>query len=335
MIRLYFDTTALQATLDEGEILNIQYFKVYESISKNGNFSFINAYDYNPKVDYIEVPLASGTIVSGYSDYTNWFKLSYVAGYAGLTAITAATVQLTGLTFSATINSVPIQAKSVVLKDATVTIGSTALGQGDQGTGIYTGDNVVACIINYTTGIIQGTLATTPVGALTADFSYYSTLNEESELSDAVLGEKMDDILLKLFTAMGDTDRLDPAFTDDEFILKWKEAVRIFKGREGVTHLHESEISTVIILVRISCCYDLAYDTAKYSKLVLPEGLELHKGDRVKYYLDIAKQLELRYQQIIGDLGGEDGILSGTPSFEVVDETKKTYFNTSRLPYNR
>ena len=239
-VRLYFDVSALQENLEEGEILDIVSFNIYEGASKDGTFLQIDIVDYNPQVSYVETENAT--------DETQWFKLSYVD--------------------------------------------SDAL---------------------------------------------------ESELSEAFLGEKIDQLIEDVALALGDLNREEEstmAFTDSEYLKKIKEAVRLHTGSKKIDGLEEADISLLIILVRISCCYDLAYDNAKYTKLSLPDGISLSKGDRVDQYLKIAAQLEARYEKIKkswqSDASGEEGTLMGTPSFEVVELTRKPVFkNLGRFSTNR
>jgi hypothetical protein len=170
--------------------------------------------------------------------------------------------------------------------------------------------------------------------------SWIDSVEVESELSEPILGEDMNYIISLVATALGDVERDDEdtqAFTDEEYITKIRGAVRRYKGESIVSALYEHDMEPIILLVRISCCYDLAYDNAKYSSLSLPDGIALNKGERVEHYLSIAKSLEKHYEQLLDDLGGttEDGSLSGTPSLEVVKATKETYFSGLRLPPRR
>ena len=92
------------------------------------------------------------------------------------------------------------------------------------------------------------------------------------------------------------------------------------------------------MLVKISCCYDLAYRNAGNFPIELPDNIRLDKGQRVKHYLAVAKGLENQYSEMKNDLGqvDENGEATGNPKMQVVELTRKTYFtDTSRVGTNR
>jgi hypothetical protein len=163
----------------------------------------------------------------------------------------------------------------------------------------------------------------------------------ESDKSEPVLAEDMIAIIDIVSTSLGDTDREDEenqVFSDEEYVIKFRGALKRYKGDARITGLFEYELDPIILLVRISCCYDLAYDNARYSKLGLPDGIILEKGERVEHYLDIAKALERHYKELVsGDDGAisDDGQLLGTPTVEVVKCTRTTSFSDLRLPPRR
>lgn len=234
MVRIYFDAEALEAAIqeeDESAVLDIVSFNVYEASSKNGEYTFVGNYPYDPRRNFIDVP--------DESSISNWFCLTYL-------------------------------------------------------------DSAIPAI--------------------------------ESEMSEPTLGENIDEVLVAVIESLGDLNRESPAFTDEEYVLKIREAIRRFKGAEQPQQLSSSDISIVVLLVRISCCYDLAYDSAKYYELTLTDGVTLNKGERVKHYLSIAESLEKRYKQLLDDMGGDDGQVLGTPSMEIVSMTRDTHFVGDRLP---
>lgn len=339
-IRLYFDLEAFQAQISEDSVLNIDYFKIWESSSKDGQYVAICTVDYNPRLDYISVPAYTAAtsvaaVVPGYSSEFSWFKLSYLAGYANATLVEAEVVPCTDLVFAVSLATYPIQAGSVVLKDAGATMATASVmySEGDQGNGVFVAQNIAAAVIDYTSGSISGTLVTTPSGAITADYYHFLEWHKESDLSDALLGDNVSAIITHVRMALNDTDIYNPAFTDEEYLIKIKEAIRRFKGIEGKVLILESEISVIILLVRISCCYSLAYDHARVYRLELPDDVKLFRGEITEHYLAIAKGLENHYKQLLDDWGGsgDEGQLTGTPVMEVVQCTKQSYFKTSRV----
>ena len=332
-VRLYYDLVAFQALIAETSVLNIDSFKVYESSSKDGNFVNVASFDYNPRVDFITVPAfvaAVGTVatIDGYSSEFDWFKLSYLAGYQALASIVAEVVDVSGVVFSQTLATYPVQAGSVVLKLAGVTLGTTVTlnPMGDLGDGTITGDQIIAATVDYTTGLLAGTLATIDLGALTADYRHFTEYQVESDLSDPVLAENIATIIEQVRVAIKDTSEDAPAFTDDELILKVREAIKRFTGENSSVITHEYQLSVIILLVRISCAYDLAYNTARYYHLELPDNLRLFRGEITEHYLNVAKALEGQYKRLTEDLGE-----GGSRAFEVVDCTKKSYFKSSRF----
>lgn len=164
--------------------------------------------------------------------------------------------------------------------------------------------------------------------------SWVDPLDVESELSEPVLGVVMSEIIAQVAESLGDTNReganAKPAFSDTEYIRKIRSAHKRVNGKEEIYTLNEGDMELVILLVRVSCCYDLAYDNAKYSALNLPDGISLNKGERVEHYLNIAKQLESYYASIMSEGTGENGVISSTPSFEQIPTTRKSYFGGVR-----
>jgi hypothetical protein len=337
MIRLYYDVAAFQALVSEDSILNIETFKVYESPSKDGKYQLIIMVDYNPKQDYIEVPafVAATTVAAatvGYFSQYDWFKLSYMAGYSMPTLIQAESVPVTALEFAVSLASYPIVPRSVVLKIAGVTLGTTEGidPQGDRGDGFITGTNIASAYVDYTSGLLMGTLASTPSGDITVNYQHYLEYHKESDLSESVLSEDMYNVVLKLRDVLHDTNFAAPAFSDEELTRKVKEATRRFKGKEGSILIYESELSAIIILVRISCCYDLAYENSRHYRLELPDGVKVFRGEIMEHYVKLAQSLEGQYKQLMEDWGGskDDNTLTGAPTFEVVQTTKSSYFKS-------
>jgi hypothetical protein len=150
-----------------------------------------------------------------------------------------------------------------------------------------------------------------------------------SEPSDPMLGEDIVRIILIVAQALGDINRDDVskvAFTDEEYILKIKEAIRRYKGSDGNHNLMESDLSIVALLVRMSCCYDLAYDNARFYRMDFPEGLDLYKGDVTGHYLKLAESLERQYKNIMGDWDDDN------QAVKIIQTTKTSHFSTRRLP---
>jgi len=158
--------------------------------------------------------------------------------------------------------------------------------------------------------------------------SYLNTAGDVSELSEPVLGEYIDNIIYQSSVALGDTDRDNPAFTDEEYILKIREGIRRYKGPGGHSYISEADVSVIILLVRISCCYDLAYDNSKYYSITLPEDMHFDKGQRVGHYIRLAQSLESYYRRLTEDF---DADLED--SFEIVSMTRQSYFHRPRVRF--
>ena len=164
--------------------------------------------------------------------------------------------------------------------------------------------------------------------------AYINSAAVESELSEPLLGQDVASIIDVVAENLGDLNRTDDstcAFTDDEYIRKIKAALRRYKGTEQVSVFMESEWEPLLMLVKISCCYDLAYDNARFFHIELPEGLKFFKGERTEHYIKLAESLEKAYARLVDDVGNEDGTNANVATFEVVQCTKKSYFNPSTL----
>lgn len=163
--------------------------------------------------------------------------------------------------------------------------------------------------------------------------SVVNALGEESEKSDSILSDKIYEVIEIIRENLGDINPDSPAFSDDEYILKIREAKRRLSGKNLIDIVDEADISLLILLVRISCCYALAYDYARNSKITLPEGVSLDKGEIVKHYLDIAKALENQFAKIKEEWVNSDGtgITSNVPAGEVLTTTRVNYFSDTRV----
>lgn len=151
----------------------------------------------------------------------------------------------------------------------------------------------------------------------------------ESELSDPTLAENIARIIDSVIAELGDTDRNQPAFTDDEYLSMIRNSYGRISSSPNMVKLAESREYTVALLVRTQACFKLAYRNAGRYPIELPDGLKTDKGKRVDHYLDIAKALEAEWREMKRDFGSvdEEGELTGTPKMQVIDTTRKTFFN--------
>ena len=147
----------------------------------------------------------------------------------------------------------------------------------------------------------------------------------ETDLSDPVVSEDFAKIIASVSSSLGDLNRADPAFTDEEYVIKIVTAIALFKGNEAAI-LRSADYDILAKYVMKSCCYDLAYNAAKYTKITLPDGISINKGERVAHYLAIIKAI----QDELDDILGNPGIDSGD-GIRVIDSTRKTYFNRGRF----
>lgn len=145
-----------------------------------------------------------------------------------------------------------------------------------------------------------------------------NTKGVESSRTEAFLTDSIGRLIHTVKESLGDTGG---AFSDDEYITRIKEAIKIHFLKENIEDLYESDASFIEMLVKISCCYDLAFDNARYSRITLPDGISLDKGERVDHYLAIAKQLQNRYDSLMGRIENADG--SRVNQFKL---NKKNYF---------
>ena len=161
--------------------------------------------------------------------------------------------------------------------------------------------------------------------------SYVDSESVESTQSDPILGEDIYEYIDRIALSLGDLQRDDPAtqaFLDEEYITKIRAACKRYRGSESLVSLRDYELEMIIILVRSSCCYDLAYDNAKFTKIKLPDGIEINKGERVDHYLQIARTLESQYNSSVNELrNDEQSGGSKEQSMEVIDVTRRKYFN--------
>lgn len=156
---------------------------------------------------------------------------------------------------------------------------------------------------------------------------------KQTELSGAVIPEDIGRIINIVSTDLGDINRDDPAFSEEEYVMKIRLAVKILKGVETVSTLSDSDMDIICKLVMKSCCYVLAYDNARYTKLTLPDGISLSKGDRVAQYLAIVKALENEISYLLNVFGGNATDGEGN-TFSVISTTRQTYFKDSTKRYN-
>lgn len=164
--------------------------------------------------------------------------------------------------------------------------------------------------------------------------SYITSAAVESELSEPLLGQDVASLIDVVAESLGDVNRTDDstcAFSDDEYIRKIKAALRRYKKSERISCFLESEWEPLLMLVKISCCYDLAYDNAKFFHIELPEGLKFFKGERTEHYIKLAESLEKAYARLVADVGNEDGTSANVATFDVVQCKKKSYFNPNSL----
>ena len=162
---------------------------------------------------------------------------------------------------------------------------------------------------------------------VSADFYYYRLefYNGTALVisTTASLAEDSANIVVKVRIDLGDISETDPAFGDDELVDKIKAATVRVTGSESLGSLTAFQLAQVQNLVMIDCCYNLAYDNARFTKISLPDGISLDKGERVKHYLNIAKQLENAYRMANQDMdasGNEDSIIQTM--------TKQSYFSS-------
>ena len=150
----------------------------------------------------------------------------------------------------------------------------------------------------------------------------------ESELSDPTLAENIERIIDNVIAELGDTDRNQPAFTDEEYLSMIRNSHGRISSSPNMVKLAESREYVVALLVRTQACFKLAYRNAGRYPIELPDGLKTDKGQRVDHYLDIAKALEKQWNEMKRDFGpvDEEGELTGTPKMQVIDTTKTTFF---------
>jgi hypothetical protein len=125
-------------------------------------------------------------------------------------------------------------------------------------------------------------------------------------------------------TNLGDLDAENPAFETSEYYIKIREAMMIHYG-DPDTPIKDGDLSFLLLLIMESCCYNLAYDNARYSRITLPDGISLDKGERVEHYLSIAKSLRERYDYYMNSSNtGQGGVHIGK-----INANK--YFNRSYM----
>ena len=148
---------------------------------------------------------------------------------------------------------------------------------------------------------------------------------ESLGISDrSILAECTENKILTIREAMRDTNPEDPAFSDDDLLIKMRMgARRLGSGYRNLSDVPENMWGLIIILVRIDLCYVLAFDFAKYQRLEIPGGASLHRDQLYKHYLDIAKQLEDYYRRFMGDINSEMDLSAHT--VEVSDMERDSY----------
>jgi len=169
--------------------------------------------------------------------------------------------------------------------------------------------------------------------------SYISGDGSESSLSEPTISEEISNLIDNIIIDMQDTDRDNPAFNEEQYISKIRDAYGRLTQEDNLSYLREKHFGMISLLTRISCCYDLAYRNSGNFPIGLPDGISIDKGARVEHYLSIARGLENQYTQIKNDVGQVDiisGEVSGNPKLNSTEATRKTYFrDASRIRGNR
>jgi hypothetical protein len=142
--------------------------------------------------------------------------------------------------------------------------------------------------------------------------------NKESAQTEPFVVDSLTRIINTVRTNIGDTGG---AFGDEEYITKIKESLKVHIGNDNVQYIGESDIGFIIQLVMISCCYDLAYDNARYTRITLPDGISLDKGERVAHYLAIAESMMKRYNLLMDNLNSNG---SGLVQTKII---KKSFYD--------
>ncbi len=169
----------------------------------------------------------------------------------------------------------------------------------------------------------------------TSDFYWYKlslvdTAGVESELTDPVICDRTDEMLSKLYRSLDDLNRDNPAFTDSEYLIKLRHAANRVRKTEKLVQIKERDLELMLMVVKASCCRDLAYDNARYTKITLPDGISLDKGERVDHYLRLAKQLEDLIKQLLEERIDDDGFLN-MAEVNVVQFERPSYFTSHRF----
>ena len=166
--------------------------------------------------------------------------------------------------------------------------------------------------------------------------SWVDSLGVESELSDPMLSEVVADFVNQVAIAMNDLNRESDAtcaFRDEEYVRMMRRAIHSLTQSDTtpLSALSESEFETLLISVRQACCYVLAYETARYYKLAMPEGLVLERNQIPEHYMALAKALGQHFKEAKDEIGA----INPQQMIEVLQATTTSPFYQPKLPQAR
>jgi hypothetical protein len=124
--------------------------------------------------------------------------------------------------------------------------------------------------------------------------------------SGPIAPEEIQSVVDDIRKQMGDTNLDSPAWTDREYVIQIRFALKQYKGTANIAVIRDEDIAPITLLCRAAFANILSYDYAKYYALQAP-GVTLDKSQIHSHYSQVARDLEDSYQKIATRLGRDAG----------------------------
>lgn len=124
--------------------------------------------------------------------------------------------------------------------------------------------------------------------------------------SGPISPEEIQSVVDDVRKQMGDTNLDAPAWSDREYVIQIRFALKQYKGTSNIAVIRDEDIAPITLLCRSAFANILSYDFAKYYALQAP-GVTLDKSQIHQHYSQVARDLEDSYMKIAARLGRDSG----------------------------
>lgn len=157
---------------------------------------------------------------------------------------------------------------------------------------------------------------------IVSEFSWFKLVikneagDKKLEANVPILSERTQLRVNQIREAVRDTNRSDPAFSDNELMQKMRLAGMRLNNIRNLSSVGEKFWPIIELLVRIDVCNVLSFDYAKYLRLEIPGGPSLARDELYTHYINVCESLNKYYEDIKKDAVGEisnagDGVSEG------------------------